>query len=59
MQETWVQSLGGKDPLEKEIVTYSSILAWEIPWTGEPGGVQSRWLQRDRRDLAIKQQQSI
>ena len=59
MQETWVQSLGGKDPLEKEIVTYSSILAWEIPWTGEPGGVQSRWLQRDRRDLAIKQQKSI
>ena len=38
MQETWVQSLGGKDPLEKEMVTHSSILAWEIPWTEEPGG---------------------
>ena len=37
MQETWVQSLGGADPLEKEMATHSSILAWEIPWTGEPG----------------------
>ena len=59
MLETWVQSLGSKDPLEKEIVTYSSILAWEIPRTEEPGGVQSRCLQRDRRGLAIKQQQSM
>ena len=39
MQETWVQSLGGEDPLEKEIVTYSSIFAWEIPWTEEPVGL--------------------
>ena len=37
--ETWVQSLGWEDPLEKEIITHSSILAWEIPWTDEPGGL--------------------
>ena len=37
MQETWVQSLGGEDPLEEEMATHSSILAWEIPWTEEPG----------------------
>ena len=37
MQETWVQSLGGEDPLEKEMATYSSILAWRILWTEEPG----------------------
>ena len=37
MQETWVQSLGGEDLLEKEMATYSSILAWKIPWTEEPG----------------------
>ena len=40
-QETWVQSLGGDDPLGKEMATHSSILAWEIPWTEEPGGLQS------------------
>ena len=39
MQETWVRSLGQEDPLEKEIATHSSILAWEIPWTEEPGGL--------------------
>ena len=39
MQETWVQSLGQEDPLEKEIATHSSILAWEIAWTDEPGGI--------------------
>ena len=38
MQETWVQSLGWEDPLEKEMATHSSILAWKIPWTEEPGG---------------------
>ena len=38
MQETWVQSLGWEDPLEKEMATYSSILAWKIPRTGEPSG---------------------
>ena len=37
MQEMWVRSLGQKDPLEKEMATHSSILAWEIPWTEEPG----------------------
>ena len=41
MQETWVQSLGQEDPLEKGMVTYASILAWEIPWTAEPGRLQS------------------
>ena len=40
-QETQVQSLGREDPLEKEIATHSSILAWRIPWTEEPGGLQS------------------
>ena len=39
MQETWVWSLGGEDPLEKEMATDSSIPAWEIPWTEEPGGL--------------------
>ena len=41
MQEMQGQSLGGKEPLEKEIATHSSVLAWEIPWTEEPGGLQS------------------
>ena len=41
MPETWVQSLGWKDPLEESVVTHSSILAWRIPWTEEPGGLQS------------------
>ena len=45
MQEMWVRSLGGEDPLEKEIVTHSSILAWEIPWTNEPEGLQFMGLQ--------------
>ena len=40
MQETWVRSLGWEDPLEKEIVTHSGILAWRIPWTKEPGRLQ-------------------
>ena len=39
MQKTWIQSLGQKDPLEKESATRSSILAWRIPWTEEPGGL--------------------
>ena len=41
MQETWVQSLGQEDPLEKEMATHSSILAWRIPWTEEPGRLQA------------------
>ena len=41
MQETWVRFLGWEDPLEKGMATYSNILAWRIPWTGKPGGLQS------------------
>ena len=41
MQETWVRFLGQEDPLEKEMATHSRILAWRIPWTEEPGGLQS------------------
>ena len=47
-QETWVQSLGQEDPLEKGITPYSSLLAWRTPWTEEPGGLQSMGLQRVR-----------
>ena len=50
MQETWVQFLGQEEPLEKEMATYSSILAGKIPWTEEPGGLQSMGLQRVRHD---------
>ena len=46
MQETWFQSLGQKDPLEKEMATHSSVLAWRISWTEEPGGLQSIGSQR-------------
>ena len=46
MQETQVQSLGQEDPLEKEMATHSSFLAWRIPWTEEPGGLQSIESQR-------------
>ena len=49
-QKMRVQSLDGEDPLEKEMATYSSILAWEIPWTEESGGLQSRGSQRVRHD---------
>ena len=45
-QETWVRSLGQEDPLEKEMVTPSSILAWKIPWTQETGGLQTMGFQR-------------
>ena len=55
MQEMQVGSLGWKDPLQKEMATHSSILAWEIPWTEEPGGLQSMGLQRVRHDLATQQ----
>ena len=47
MQETWVRSLGREDPLQKEMATHSSILAWEIPWTGEPGGIVHRVAELD------------
>ena len=51
MQETQVQSLGWEEPLEKEMATHSSILAWEIPWTQESGGLQSRGLQKSQTQL--------
>ena len=50
MQETQVQSLGWEDPLAKEMATDSSTLAWKIPWTEEPGGLQSMGLQGVRHD---------
>ena len=50
MQETWVQSLGGEDPLEEEMTTHSSILAWRIPWTEEPGEIQFIGSQRVGHD---------
>ena len=48
--ETWLQSLGREEPLEKEMATHSSILAWRIPWTEEPGGLPSMGLQRVGQD---------
>ena len=56
MQETQVLSLGRQDPLEKEMATHSSILAWEISWTEEPGGLWSRGSQRVGQDSATKLQ---
>ena len=50
LQETWVQTLGWEDPLEKEMATHFSILAWKILWTQEPGGLQSMELQRVGHD---------
>ena len=50
MQETWVQSLGREDPPKKEMATHSSTLAWEIPWTEEPGRLQSMGSQRVGHD---------
>ena len=50
MQKTWVQSLGQEDPLEKGMATHSSVLAWRIPWTEEPGGLSSTGSQRVRHD---------
>ena len=50
MQETSIQSLGGEDPLEEEMATHFSILAWRIPWTKEPGGLQSMGSQRAGHD---------
>ena len=54
MQEMWVESLGLEDPWENEMATHSSILAWEISWTEEPGGLQLVGLQRVRHDLVAK-----
>ena len=55
MQETWVRSLDHEDPLEEEMATHSSILAWEIPRIEEPGGLQPMGSQRVRNDLVTKQ----
>ena len=52
MWEIWVRSLGQEDLLEKEVATHSSTLAWEIPWTEEPGGLQSTGLKRVGHDRA-------
>ena len=54
MQETWVQSLGWEDPLEKEMATHSSILSWKIPWTEEPGRLQNTGSQRVGHDRATE-----
>ena len=51
-REAWVQSLGGEDALEKEMATHCSILAWEIPWTEEPGGLQSMGSQKSQTRLS-------
>ena len=51
MQGMWVRSLGREDPLEEEMATYSSILPWRIPWTEEPGGLQSKGSHRVGHDL--------
>ena len=56
-QKTWVQSLGWQNAREKGMATHSRVLAWEIPWTKEAGGLQSLESQRFRHDLATKQQQ--
>ena len=52
VRETWVRSLGQEDPLGEEMATHSSLLAWRISWTGEPGGFQSMGSQRVRHDRA-------
>ena len=54
MLEMWVRSQGWEDAVEKEMATHPSILAWEIPWTEEPGGLQSMGSQRVRHDLATE-----
>ena len=59
MQETRILSLGREDPLEKEMATHSNILALEIPWTGEPGELQSMKLQRVVHDLATEYNSGI
>ena len=54
MQETWVRSLGWENPLEKEMATHSSTIAWKIPWTEEPGRLQSMGSQRVGHDFTFK-----
>ena len=52
MWETWVRSLGWEDPLEEGMVTHSSILAWKIPWTEKPGGLQSMGVTKSQTRLS-------
>ena len=59
MQKMWVWYLGQKDPLEEEMATHSSTLAWRIPWTEEPGGLQFLGLQRIGHHLVTQQQQLL
>ena len=59
MQETWVRFPGQKDPLEKKMATHSSILAWEIPWTEEPDGLQFMGSQRVRHVLETKTHKTV
>ena len=59
MQETQVQTLSGEDTLEEEMETHSRILAWDIPWTEAPRGLQSMGSQRVRHDLATERQQRL
>ena len=59
MQETWVRFPGQKDPLEKKMATHSSILAWEIPWTEEPDGLQFMGSQRVRHVLETKKHKTV
>ena len=54
MLETWVQSLDQEDPLEEGMATHSTILAWKVPWTEEPGGLQFMGLQKVRRDYVTE-----
>ena len=57
LPETWVQSVGGEDPLKKEMATHSGILAWGIPWTEEPGRLP--WSMGSQEYLATKQEQQL
>ena len=59
MLETWVRFLDWEDPLEKEMATHSSILAWRIPWTEEPGGLQSTGLPRVRHDSSVLEKEKV
>ena len=59
MQETWVRSLGWEDPMEKEMATHSSILAWRIPWTEEPCGLQPMGSQRHMTEQLTQTQGSV
>ena len=58
-QEKWISSLGWEDPLEEEMATHSNILAWKIPWTEEPNGLQFKGLQRVRHNWAIQEMKEM